>query len=731
MIAAAARGAVLLVQPGLTYDGTYYLRQAERLQHFEYDWIGFPPGYPLAVAALEPLVGDFVRTGRLVSLSAGIATIPLFHSWACGVLPPAWAFGASIVLAVHPHLVRTSTEVLSEPLCLLLILAGFVLSEKRKRIPASLCLGWAFLCRPEALVILLGLPVLQAARDKKLPWTALLPGLVLVLAYAAAASVAVGHPVITPKQGQLDLDADLLRRVWTWTRVLHAVFPLVLLPGALAVGARWEWESLLPTLYLWLMPLYDIHIQERLFLPALPFLFVLGLMWVQALTTGIRRLVLAGSALLFVLGVGPGARQLFARGVVTPRAAAIGAVLRPHLAFDDRVAGRFPFVAYYAGAGFVRLPLLAYSALLDSMISLRATHLLVLESEIPNITPHLKPLLYDAAFVAAEGRLEAVAWVEEPPGDRAILYRLHDPAVKRSQAPVRRTGVAAVTWLGESMVAATAAGLEVLDASPSPNEAWRPLLHGSLIRDVAADDAGRRLVFVQGAPAAAQVTLLDVGSGAAVAFPVTQADDPVDPIFVGDHILYVRTAPPGGIRALDPRTLSVRDVALSGLDPARAVPLALASRDSDIAITYARRSSEPSARRVIATATWPGVAPNGRATAAIELPGRWATEVSLAHDALAWVPGSDRLLASIAIHESETDEPGAGVYSQSSLCVLQSDGLFRRLTFDIDAPRQPELHGTHLAFLGGPDELRAATLALGRFEVPRPRVFQPAPPLKP
>ena len=74
-VAFAARLAVLLTRDGLTYDGTYYLRQAERLRHLQFDITGFPPGFPAAAALVHLLVPDAVLAARLLGLAAGTTTV--------------------------------------------------------------------------------------------------------------------------------------------------------------------------------------------------------------------------------------------------------------------------------------------------------------------------------------------------------------------------------------------------------------------------------------------------------------------------------------------------------------------------------------------------------------------------------------------------------------------------------------------------------------------------------
>ncbi|MFQ5599747.1 MAG: glycosyltransferase family 39 protein [Candidatus Krumholzibacteriia bacterium] len=731
LIALTVRCAVMLLQPGLTYDGTYYLRQAERLLDLDYKIIGFPPGYPFAVALLDVIVRDAVLAGRLVGLAAGTATVALFHRWARRLLPARLALAGALVLAVHPHFARTSVEVLSEPVYILAVLAGVVLFEARRHLLAGAVLGYAFLVRPEALLVLLGLALIHVVRERKPPWAFLVTGLVPVLVYATLSSLAVGRVVVTPKQGQLDIGADVFRRTWTALTTMHSVFPVVLLPAALVHGLRTRSRLIVPILYLLLLPWYDIHIQERLHLPALPFLVVLAMAWVATLRLRYQCLVLIGSAALLVYGASPGFVRLGRPGIMTPHAREIGMAFRPHLKFEDRVAGRFPFVAYYAGAGFVRQPLLSYHAFMDSIVSTRATHLLVLENEMYNISPQLRPLFYEAGFVAAEGRLEAVARTERFPGSRAILYKLGEPAIPAHVSRIERVDAAAATWLGSTLLMATRVGrLEALDSGVSgvhpAADAWPALQRLSGVREPSASEDGTRFVFVQEDVGGARIAEFDVRSQALTTYPETAGDRPGSPAYAGRHILYVARAAPGGLRALDPRTRRVRDARLQGLDPSEATPLAVTTRGADVAITFARTRPTDDSERVLATATWPQTDTSSSAEdVPIELPGRWATELRLSDDAVSWVPDADRLVASLAIHI--TDETGATTRIRSSLCVVQAGGLFRRLTFGVESARRPVLRGTRVAFLAGAGELRTATVEPRDLRIPEVRVFEPPP----
>src|SRR5678815_2163164 len=126
------------------------------------------------------------------------------------------------------------------------------------------------MCIRDRLVhlVLIGL---RAWRDRRVPWP-LAVGLIAVVLYAIPASRAVGHAVLSPKQGQLDLGAGIGARLWTLLKIWHASFPIVLIPGAILFAKRGPVHLLLPLAYTVLLPAYDVHIAERLLMPALPFM---------------------------------------------------------------------------------------------------------------------------------------------------------------------------------------------------------------------------------------------------------------------------------------------------------------------------------------------------------------------------------------------------------------------------------------------------------------------------
>jgi hypothetical protein len=711
-VALALRLAATWLVPALTYDGTYYLRQAERLAHGHYDWIGFPPGYPCVVLVLRPLAGDPVLAGRLASLLAGVAGVALAHRLARRHLPERWALVVALLLALHPHRLRSDVETMSEPLYGLLVVAALLLFETGSLATAGALLGAAFLVRPEALLPLAGLLGLQAWRQRRIPWT-LGVGLLPVVAFAWVASLAAGHPVLSPKQGQIDLDADVVQRLLDLVKTLHASFPLPLVPLAFWQGLRRTSHLVLPCLIVFLVPLFAVHVQERLHVPALPFLAVLGLQGVAALRLAAqRRAVLVAAAAFVALGCTPGYRNLVRAAPLVPDAPRLGAALRPHLRFEDRVAGRFPLVPYYAGAGFVRAPREAsYPVLLDSICALGATHLVVLESEMHHVLPQLRPLFTEARFAASEGRLEQVAWVDAPPGRRAILYRVRPPAIALAGAPVVLAAAASVTWVDTTWCAATATGaLAVAAGAPAP--AAPP---GEPVSEPWAVPDGARMAACIGTGARRRVASFDGARGAWTEFAATAADAPSSPTWVADRIVYVRGAAPPGLRALDPRTGRSVAVRLVGLGDDLAVPEFVRGRGKNIVITLRPSRLEHPSTRVVVTATWPAEAGGDP----VQVPGRWATQLRLADAAVDWAPAGDRVVASVLV----TDERGKPTAEGASLCVVEPGGMVRRLTFGIDRPRRPAVARERIAFVSGGGQLHVARLPLAAYRIPPTRSY--------
>ncbi len=709
-LAALVRVVALALQPGLTYDGTYYLRQAERLAHGHFNVIGFPPGFPCLVALVTPLVGDPVLAARLVSLVAGLATLGLALSLARGMLTPRAAFVVGVFLALDPDYVRTSVEVLSEPLYGALLCGALVAFRARRDAMVGALLGLAFLVRPEAAIVLAALLYLRARETKRVPWQACL-GWIPVVAYAGLASHAVGHPVLTPKQDQWDLGAATWQRAGTLLWTLHGIFPIVLVPGAVWWAVRHDRSLLVPLLPTVLLPFFAIHIQERFHVPALPMLAILAAAWVESLGARPRRACLVLAAVACAAGTAPRWHHLVRPEPLTPRGREIGTALRSSVRFDDQIAARFPIVPYYAGAGFVRAPRTAsYEAMLDSVRAAGATHLLVLENETAAILPQLRPLFDNAQVASSESRLEAVAWVDAPVGARALLYRFRPVPVPAESVRVLASDVVSLAWNDPWLCTSDRGGrLRIVE----PGEfGSTPLPPG---REPSAGAGDAAIVTVRNDGLTRWICSTDLRTGHSTEFAATRGDAPAWPAATGDAILYVRTAPPGGLRALDPESGEIRPVRFAAIEASVARPVFITARGRDLSVTFERGGKSS----VVATGEWPGWTA-GHDT--LDVPGRWATALQLHDPRTAWVPDTDALFASVTLADSTPDV--------AALCVVQGATL-RRLTYGVVEPRaaiaQRRAGGQlTLVFVAGRNDLCRAPLRVEDLRIPTVRVF-PAP----
>src|SRR5262245_32038567 len=160
-LAAAVRCYLLWQYYCISSDGVVYIRAA---QDFLAGGIAnglqsvYPPGYPLLIAAVQPLIGDWELAGQLLSMFFGIALLlPLY--WICRRM-----FAGKIALlvcylaALNPLLALYSVHVRSESTYLGIAMAAFyllVIAIEERALArffwSGLIAGYGFLVRPEAI----------------------------------------------------------------------------------------------------------------------------------------------------------------------------------------------------------------------------------------------------------------------------------------------------------------------------------------------------------------------------------------------------------------------------------------------------------------------------------------------------------------------------------------------------------------------------------------------------
>ena len=155
-------------------DGVVYLRAAE--DFFRGDIKSglasvYPPGYPLLIAVVYPLVGEWELTGQLVSLLYGILLLLPLYGLFRRVFDERAALLAAFLAAISPYLVLYSVHVRTESLYLFLSTTAIYLflsaiDEQRlmRFFLGGLVAGYAFLVRPEAIGFFALVPVMLLAR---------------------------------------------------------------------------------------------------------------------------------------------------------------------------------------------------------------------------------------------------------------------------------------------------------------------------------------------------------------------------------------------------------------------------------------------------------------------------------------------------------------------------------------------------------------------------------------
>ena len=168
LLAMAIRGYLLWQYYCISSDGVVYIRAA---QNFFAGNVGaglqsvYPPGYPLLIAAIYPLIGDWELAGQILSLLFGVGLLlPLY--WICrDMFDTRIALFACYLAAISPFLALYSVHVRSEASYLFLSTTAFYqffIAIDRRALSrfffAGLLAGYAFLVRPEAIGFLLIVP---------------------------------------------------------------------------------------------------------------------------------------------------------------------------------------------------------------------------------------------------------------------------------------------------------------------------------------------------------------------------------------------------------------------------------------------------------------------------------------------------------------------------------------------------------------------------------------------
>lgn len=438
----------------VTYDGTYYVNQAKAMLGWGASGGAFPIGYPLAIAALLPVVGDGVRAAQTVSFLSGLGSVWILFVLGRRLASRSLAFLGALSLALTPLFIRLSTTTYSEPIFIFWVLLGLYSFMRGWSLRFGLAMGLAAMTRPEALGIFGALAVVMLAKRAPRRRLALSLGAFLALYAVNVVVLSINVGRLVPGDTRFSLlqrTADTGRTSSTWQgreawadfegreqlernlrekksdplldglRRMPGAFWLLALhsmPAAVLLAFRGVSRRRLFLLAgfapLVFYPVFSSRNDPRYVLPYLPLVILFAVGGLERIRG--RRLRRAGAGLMIVstvAGIAVNRAQLLepvSDGFQWAKKA--GVAWRDRLDRDDRVADRKPYFAFYANAVYETIPIAPYEDAVEYLAGENARLLVLHEPTILALRPALLPLLRDPAAVRGELRFRQAEVVE-------------------------------------------------------------------------------------------------------------------------------------------------------------------------------------------------------------------------------------------------------------------------------------------------------------------------------
>jgi len=146
----------------ISTDGTGYVGAAQALGRGDFHGIGTYGFYPVLIRVAGWLIRDLELAGRVVSLVAGSLLVVPLYLLGREILSRRGALCASLMVVVWPPLVSSSCEVMTQASYDFILLSAVYLVWRMFQRPsapagalAGLCVGLAFLTRPEGVLLFL------------------------------------------------------------------------------------------------------------------------------------------------------------------------------------------------------------------------------------------------------------------------------------------------------------------------------------------------------------------------------------------------------------------------------------------------------------------------------------------------------------------------------------------------------------------------------------------------
>lgn len=536
----------------VAYDGTYYINQAKSFAGQSASTGSFPIGYPSLIALFLPIVRDGVRAAQTVSLLAGIGSVWLLYVLARRHVTRAHAFLVAFLLVATPLFLRLTMMTLSESVFLFWLLLGLWFYDCRKYLRFSLVMGLAAITRPEALGVFVILALLRRRPARRLVMMAA-SFLVVYSVNLVALSVILDRLVLVPKteffgtgasnwkgreawgdfsgreeleetleatdKSAVDLLVDSIRRLPRETGLLgRHVMPVALLLGLFGIFRK-RFYILACFLPLILYPIFTVRTEARYILPYVPFLLLYAVVGLEEIKSARVRDIAAGALVISAIaGAIINLEQLktpVSDGFAWAKEA--GAEWRGRIHFDDIVADRKPFFAFYAGAKYLEIPIAPYDDALERLSDQGVNYLSLHKETIDVFRPALKPLLYDAAVINGEIRFEQV----DERGGVHLLYKRgrHGDGLDRKRITAPGQGLIIMpAWSPDGVhIAYRSAGPQdagnIWISDRSGKEA-RVLLSESATRDpISWAPDSKRVAFANNSTGNLDVHILDTATG--------------------------------------------------------------------------------------------------------------------------------------------------------------------------------------------------------------------------
>ncbi len=430
-------------------DGVFYLEQSRALVlHHKLLFSSFPPGWP--ILASFPLffmdAGDGLQVFRAaqgVNIALGILWSLLTFVFLQRYLGRWYGVVGASIVVFHPAALLASTGDLSDLSYSCALLAAFLFFPQRNFL-IGLTLGYAYLVRPEALLVAAGVIGVFAWRVRRPAWTVFIGTLVCLVPYLLFIRNHTGEWAFTGKLGFLDgswsrhpgfefltlMASNLKALVFLLPEQIGIPVVILALIG-LCFRPRIQYLAFMGLLPL---PLFDFVMSGRYWLPYWPFILLAaghGAAFVVNIDKlGSRKVtkyivVVAVVSGLFLASVDDTKNlSIDPEGYVGMYDAGIW--LRSRVSEETKIAAYKPFVSFWAGCKFVKyLPATDIYQLLDDLEAQKVDYLVVNAHVARAFVPQLQPLLSRDVDSELKSRVEPIQLFAFSPSDQTtIVFRL-------------------------------------------------------------------------------------------------------------------------------------------------------------------------------------------------------------------------------------------------------------------------------------------------------------------